>query len=322
MSRKRDTWRYTWDAEDHLTGVTTPDGTRWRYLYDALGRRIAKQRLAAGSDNVVEQVDFTWDGTVLCEQTTVSTDRSEAVTLTWDHSGLQPVAQTERISAVDARQQVIDSRFFAIVTDLVGAPRELVDESGAVAWRARSTLWGNTAWGVNSTAYSPLRFPGQYYDPENGLHYNYFRYYDPESAQYLSPDPLGLAPDPNPTAYVRNPHVGSDPLGLGPCKIPDETIVRTPEITAPKPLKPHQAMEEWERFLGDGPYTDIHPRKGVPDPDRLVSADGLRSIRLGSHEMGSKPTRFHFHKETWTFISPTNTWIVDNTMVRVPLGLK
>lgn len=37
LSRRPDTWRYTWDAEDHLTSVTTPDGTRWRYLYDPLG---------------------------------------------------------------------------------------------------------------------------------------------------------------------------------------------------------------------------------------------------------------------------------------------
>ena len=45
LSRKPDTWRYEWDAEDRLASVTTPDGTVWRYQYDALGRRIAKQRL-------------------------------------------------------------------------------------------------------------------------------------------------------------------------------------------------------------------------------------------------------------------------------------
>ncbi|MFD0394609.1 RHS repeat-associated core domain-containing protein [Streptomyces nogalater] len=59
----------------------------------------------------------------------------------------------------------------------------------------------------------PLRFPGQYYDPETGLHYNYFRHYDPETARYLASDPLGLTPAPNSATYVDNPHTWADPWG-------------------------------------------------------------------------------------------------------------
>ncbi|MET9376058.1 putative T7SS-secreted protein [Streptomyces sp. NPDC002992] len=198
LSRKPDTWRYAWDAEDRLTSVTTPDGTVWRYAYDPLGRRISKR-------SPLETIHFTWDGTTLCEQTT------DELTMTWDHAGLRPLTQTER------RTDSTDERFFAIVTDLIGTPTELVDESGTLAWRTRATLWGTTTWTRDATAYTPLRFPGQYFDPESGLHYNYFRYYDPESARYLSPDPLGLAPADNPVTYVHNPHTWSDPLGLGPC---------------------------------------------------------------------------------------------------------
>ncbi|MBL1081231.1 RHS domain-containing protein [Streptomyces actinomycinicus] len=216
LSRKPDTWRYEWDAEDRLTSVVTPDGTRWRYTYDPLGRRTAKLRLAEDGETVLERVTFTWDGTTLCEQTTTSADLPHPVTLTWDHQGLRPLSQTERITATEAPQQEIDSRFFAIVTDLVGTPSELIDEQGDIAWRTRSTLWGTTAWTANSTTYTPLRFPGQYYDPETGLHYNYFRHYDPETARYLTPDPLGLVPAPNPDTYVHNPHGWSDPLGLAP----------------------------------------------------------------------------------------------------------
>ncbi|MDV5146877.1 RHS repeat-associated core domain-containing protein [Streptomyces sp. SBC-4] len=200
LSRKPDTWRYEWDAEDRLTSVTTPDGTVWQYAYDPLGRRIEKQ-------SPFETVHFTWDGTTLCEQTT------EDITLTWDHAGLRPLTQTERRTDRDST----DERFFAIVTDLIGTPTELVDESGDIAWRTRATLWGTTTWTRDATAYTPLRFPGQYFDPESGLHYNHFRYYDPESARYLSQDPLGLTPAPNPSTYVHNPHMWSDPLGLGPC---------------------------------------------------------------------------------------------------------
>ncbi|MFE7093887.1 putative T7SS-secreted protein [Streptomyces erythrochromogenes] len=205
LSRKPDTWRYEWDAEDRLTTVSTPDGTLWQYAYDPLGRRISKQSPS-------ETVHFTWDGTTLCEQTT------EDITLTWDHAGLRPLAQTER------RNDSTDERFFAIVTDLIGTPTELVDESGDLAWRTRTTLWGTTTWTRDATAYTPLRFPGQYFDPESGLHYNHFRYYDPESARYLSQDPLGLAPAPNTATYVNNPQTWSDPRGLSPCPLFDNRM--------------------------------------------------------------------------------------------------
>ncbi|WP_078492026.1 putative T7SS-secreted protein [Streptomyces yerevanensis] len=222
LSRKPDTWRYEWDAEDRLTSVITPDGTHWRYTYDPLGRRTAKLRLAPDGESIAERIDFTWDGTTLCEQTTTSAELPNPVTLTWDHQGLRPIAQTERIASAEASQEEIDSRFFAIVTDLVGTPSELVDERGEIAWRTRSTLWGTTAWARDSTAYTPLRFPGQYFDPETGLHYNYFRHYDPETARYLTPDRLGLTPAPNPATYVQNPHLWSDPLGLAPGECPQE----------------------------------------------------------------------------------------------------
>ncbi|MBT2408267.1 RHS repeat protein [Streptomyces sp. ISL-87] len=230
LSRKPDTWHYTWDADDRLTEVTTPDGTRWRYRYDAMGRRAAKQRLASSDashdtsakpDEVVEETVFTWNGPTLVEQTTRSAGNPHEVTLSWTHSGLHPLTQVESIRQVSlgaqASQEEIDSRFFAIVTDLVGTPTELIDEQGEVAWRTRSTVWGTTSWNRDASAYTPLRFPGQYHDPETGLHHNYFRTYDPETARYLTADPLGLAPAPNPVAYVTNPLVWADPLGLSPC---------------------------------------------------------------------------------------------------------
>ncbi|MEU0074762.1 DUF6531 domain-containing protein [Streptomyces sp. NPDC006332] len=208
LSRKPDVWQYTWDAENRLTSCTTPDGAAWHYHYDPLGRRTAKYRLdSAGS--VVDETRFTWDGTRLTEQISVAT----GITLTWDHEGFRPLLQYERKPLSDDE---VDSRFFAIVTDLVGTPSELVDESGTIAWRSRTTTWGTTAISPDAAAHTPLRYPGQYADPETGLHYNYLRHYDPETARYVSPDPLGLIPAPNPVAYVDNPTVISDPLGLAP----------------------------------------------------------------------------------------------------------
>jgi RHS repeat-associated protein len=95
-----------------------------------------------------------------------------------------------------------------------------VAADGTIVWQMTSTVWGRTI-GVSAepAADCPLRFPGQYFDAETGLHYNFHRYYDPDTAAYLTPDPLGLAPAPNDHAYVPNPLVWLDPLGLEGCVV-------------------------------------------------------------------------------------------------------
>ncbi|WP_442816787.1 RHS repeat domain-containing protein [Streptomyces sp. NBC_01445] len=209
-SRKPDTWRYVWDAEDRLVSCTTQDGTEWHYTYDAVGRRTAKHRMAADGSGVVATVRFAWEGTQLAEET----DSTTGVTLTWEYEGLQPMSQLERRIPADAVQHEVDSRFFAIVTDVIGTPTELVGERGYIAWYKRSTVWGITTRNRDAQAHTPLRFPGQYADPETGLHYNLNRHYDPETTRYVSADPLGLVPAPNPAAYVVNPFTFMDAEGL------------------------------------------------------------------------------------------------------------
>ncbi|WP_078898192.1 DUF6531 domain-containing protein [Streptomyces sp. CNQ-509] len=215
LSKSPETWHFEYDAEDRLTGARTPDGVRWAYRYDPLGRRTAKQKFTGDGRGVAEETVFTWDGPVLIEQTSTGGPFPQPVTLTWNHQGLVPITQTERITDATTQDE-IDARFFAIVTDLVGTPRELLTPEGDIAWRTHTTLWGTLSWPSGSTAHTPLRFPGQYADPETGFHYNLFRYYDPANARYTTPDPLGLAPAPNPAAYVHNPHTWTDPYGLAP----------------------------------------------------------------------------------------------------------
>ncbi|MEU1151377.1 DUF6531 domain-containing protein [Streptomyces sp. NPDC005863] len=279
LSRKPDTWRYSWDAENRLVSTTTPDGTLWRYTYDPLGRRTAKLRMGADRQTVLERTDFVWDGNTLCEQTTTSVDLPNPVTLTWDHKGSHPIAQTERITTAEAAQDEIDSRFFAIVTDLVGTPTELIDERGNVAWHARSTLWGATAWPAASSTYTPIRFPGQYHDPETGLHHNHFRHYDPETARYVTPDPLGLTPAPNSGAYVHNPHTWIDPLGL------------TPECVEDEPFKLYRAPGKGNRSReANGLDPDLHPDtpQGGAGTAYLGESDKVahKYAEQGTHEDG------------------------------------
>jgi RHS repeat-associated protein len=206
LSGRTMTWRYSWDSEDRLVGVTTPDGARWRYRYDALGRRVAKQQLGADGAEVLAQVEFTWDATTLAEQVD-----SSGQAMSWDYEprGHRPATQVQRV--LNGSQEWVDQEFYSIVTDLVGAPAELVDAAGSTVWRSARSLWGEAAGPLGPT---PLRFPGQYFDQETGLHYNFQRYYDPLAGRYASCDPLGLSGGPVPDGYVDNPLHRIDPLGL------------------------------------------------------------------------------------------------------------
>ncbi|KFG92236.1 hypothetical protein GQ56_0138605 [Burkholderia paludis] len=116
-------------------------------------------------------------------------------------------------------------------------PEELTDASGDLVWQARYKVWGNAvkeewiarapqrstaSWGEVSVVaatsrHAPrpqnLRFQGQYLDRETGLHYNTFRFYDPDIGRFINQDPIGLAGGHNLYQYARNPVSWIDPWG-------------------------------------------------------------------------------------------------------------
>jgi YD repeat-containing protein len=162
LDGRRREWTYTWNTDDQLTRVKLPDGTTWRYRYDPLGRRTAKDHVADGT--VVETVRFAWDGDLLVEQHTSGGDGGREV-WTWDYDPAtsRPTAQRRRHWVDDAPQEAVDEAFHAIVTDQLGTPSELVDEDGRIAWHTTTSLWGKqAAVAAEDGVDCPLRFPGQY----------------------------------------------------------------------------------------------------------------------------------------------------------------
>lgn len=102
--------------------------------------------------------------------------------------------------------------YYWYVNNYQGTPQKLVTSSGQVVWEARYNSFGK-AQVTESGVTSNLRLPGQYFDAETGLHYNWNRYYDPEIGRYLRTDPAedGI----NLYAYVLNDPINrTDPLGL------------------------------------------------------------------------------------------------------------
>lgn len=99
-------------------------------------------------------------------------------------------------------------------TDHLGAVIKATDQEKAVAWSADRKPFGELTITTEAIE-NPLRFPGQYYDEESGLHYNYFRYYDPATGRYITSDPIGLEGGLNTYGYVGgNPIRFRDLKGL------------------------------------------------------------------------------------------------------------
>lgn len=117
-------------------------------------------------------------------------------------------------------------KLYNVHTDHLGTPVYLTDADQRVVWRNSPTPFGisnvqDDPDGDGETIEFNLRFPGQYYDATTGLHYNYYRDYDPTTGRYVQSDPIGLAGGMNTYAYAKqNPLTYRDIYGLRPTKNP------------------------------------------------------------------------------------------------------
>jgi RHS repeat-associated protein len=105
-------------------------------------------------------------------------------------------------------------RYYWYINDRLGTPQKLIAQNGEIVWSARYDAFGRALVDI-ATVENNLRFPGQYFDTETGLHYNWHRYYDPEIGRYLTPDPIGLDGGINLFLYAEaDPISLIDPYGL------------------------------------------------------------------------------------------------------------
>ncbi|MBU6951368.1 DUF6531 domain-containing protein [Hahella sp. HN01] len=258
-------WRYTWSVSGRLMKVSRPDGREVAFTYDALGRRLSK----TFNGRITRWV---WDGdTPLHEwvetpnasmprtafdlssspRETVSgrpdissqpiqaqappqgTEANESKLITWlfEPEGFTPMAK-----------QVGDD-YFSIVADYLGTPCAMYDETGQSVWSADVSVWGDLKNLSGSKSDCPFRWEGQYEDVETGLYYNRFRYYDPQSGQYVAQDPSGLMGGLRLQGYVKDPLSQLDPFGL----------VNFNKIVGDK------GEEFAVKLLEDSGYTEIFP---------------------------------------------------------------
>ncbi|MGD8221229.1 RHS repeat-associated core domain-containing protein [Pseudomonas thivervalensis] len=193
---------YRYDSQHRLIGVTTADGRETSYRYDAFGRRISKT-----VDGLT--TEFFWQGDQLVAENSPRHHRSYI----YEPGTFRPLAMLNGEGPEKATP-------FYYHLDHLGTPQELTDPAGQIVWSARYNGYGKLTElqrGDGEQLEQPLRFQGQYFDPESGLHYNRHRYYNPETGRYLAPDPSKLAGGLNGYRYTLNPTGWVDPLGLEGC---------------------------------------------------------------------------------------------------------
>ena len=209
------------------------------YRYDALGRRIqkrSKHHHTGDEHNII----YGWDGDTLAYESTEQATKHYI----YEKDSFVPMLQVVYQSPIELHQTpdwsdkpysvhrdplwktTKQSKGFDDVwfyhCDHLGTPQEMTDHTGSIIWKAEYRAWGEckvekikSNFFENSEIISNnIRFQGQYFDEETGLHYNRHRYYSPYVGRFVSKDPISLLGGNNAYMYVKNPTGWIDRLGL------------------------------------------------------------------------------------------------------------
>jgi len=208
-------YRYAYDANDRLATVTR-DGSLWAtYLYNGFGQLVSRELTGATGTPSTVHYSYDRDGHLIAE-----TNAATGTTL------------REYIWLEDLPVAVIDGAgLYHVITDHLYRPVALFDAFGVEVWSAVWEPFG-ALYSVNGSPDLDARFPGQWYQLETGLHYNWHRHYDPTLGRYTQPDPIGLEAGANRFNYALvNPIMRIDPDGR-------QVAVPMPGPSVPIPLPP------------------------------------------------------------------------------------
>ena len=189
------------------------DKQTWVYQYDALDRRIRKGRLKEDG-GLEDETRFVWDGSRLLQEVYA---HGRYTYVYADQDSYEPLAQIHNYTnaGFETYQEI---NYFHC--DQIGIPREMTDKDGRLLWFGDYDGWGRLDSETNITgAHQPFRLQNQYCDAETGLHYNLFRYYDPNSGRFVTQDPIKYLGSANFYTYAFNITNWIDFLGLNPFKV-------------------------------------------------------------------------------------------------------
>lgn len=239
------TLKLKWDNLNRLV-QSDYNGRITDYGYDVFGRRLYK---TSGDNQGRKSLTlFGWDGDLMVWESRKDQEIQKSYTkhYVYEPNSFVPVLQTgyrqfiqliktpdysqfktmpysihrDPVWNTDTRKNKAELEHVAFYhCDQVGTPQTLSNEKGECIWEVELNTWGkakqvkleNKDQVLEQTN---IRFQGQYYDEETGLHYNRYRYYEPHSGRYLSKDPIGLNGGLNDSIYVLNPNQWVDRLGL------------------------------------------------------------------------------------------------------------
>ena len=175
-------YSYSFNANNQLIKVTN-GAVRGEYVYNAKGQRVKKT--AEGKTTIYH---YDLEGNLIAE-----TAANGGLIAGYVYAG------SNRLAMIDGSENI-----FYYHNDHLGTPLAMTDAGGNVVWKAAYDPFGEAQVDPASTVTNNFRFPGQYYDEESGLHYNWHRYYDPRTGRYVTSDPIGIEEGINLYIYAKN----------------------------------------------------------------------------------------------------------------------
>jgi RHS repeat-associated protein len=169
---------YKYNASEQLVQVTEDSTVVARYEHDPFGRRVRKQ-----TQQGVVWFQYSAEGLVAEYRENGGLARAYG----WKPGGAWGA---DPLWMADVSGGVWHLGLYH--NDHLGTPQRVTNPAGEIVWSGVSEAFGATRVGASSTVVNPLRLPGQYFDEETGLHYNFRRNYAPTEGRYREADPIGV----------------------------------------------------------------------------------------------------------------------------------